>query len=148
MHDHSGRKVRTSLEVRIFRFEPPNESNTKYIKICWNIYKYIQIYTRSTRYMQNTSASGPGRAAAAWPPPSILYISCISCIYLYIFLYILIYFHIIFLCFHIFCYILVQILGARAPCPRQVTPAGMVVESSRKTFSATPCERVARPNQG
>ena len=33
--------------------------------------------------------SGPGRAAAAWPPPGILYISCI---YLYIFGYILVHF--------------------------------------------------------
>ena len=62
----------------------------KNTKIYPNIYKYIQIYTRYTRYIQN--GSGPGRAAAAWPPPGILYISCISCISLYIFGYIWIYF--------------------------------------------------------
>ena len=45
-----------------------------------------------------TRASGPGRAATAWPSPCVLHISCISCIsciYLYIFVYILIYFNIL-----------------------------------------------------
>ena len=52
--NHCGLKVRTSLEVRRFRFEPPNDCNTKHIKIYQNILKYIRIYTnmytRYTRY--------------------------------------------------------------------------------------------------
>ena len=44
-----------------------------------NITKYIQIYTRYRRYIQNTSRRpGGGR------PRAIFYISCISCIYLVI----------------------------------------------------------------
>ena len=47
----------------------------------------MQVYTRYTR-------PGPAPRGRAGPPLGILYISCISCIYLYIFVYILIYFDI------------------------------------------------------
>ena len=57
--------------------------------------QYNQIYTRYIRYIQNGS-----RPAAAWPPTGILYISCISCIYLYIFGYILVFFLAPFLLLH------------------------------------------------
>ena len=60
-----------------------------------NIYKYIQDIYKIPGGGQAAAArpgpeapgpararaSGPGRAAAAWRPPGILYISCIYCIY-------------------------------------------------------------------
>jgi len=61
--NHCGRKVRTCLEVRRFRFEPPNECNTKYIKIYTNIYKYIQ--DKQNIY----KIPSGGQAAAARPGP-------------------------------------------------------------------------------
>ena len=59
--------------------------------------KHINIYTSVYKDIENIQdiykkrASGPGWAAAAWPPPGILYISCIYCIYLHIFVYIWVY---------------------------------------------------------
>ena len=89
-------------DLVLFGWKPTeiHRFNTKIYQFIYKIYNiytiYIHIYTR---YVQNTrrrpgrpGALGPGRAAAAWPPPGILYISCISCIYLVYLVYKLIYF--------------------------------------------------------
>ena len=68
-------------------------------KIYPNIFRYMQDIQDISTLAQPRAAGpgparaarGPGRAAAAWPPPPILYISCIFCIYLYICAYIFLY---------------------------------------------------------
>ena len=41
----------------------------------------LKIYTKD---QAAAGGWGPGRAAAAWPPPGILYISCIPCNYIFV----------------------------------------------------------------
>ena len=67
-----------------------------YIQDIQDIYKIYKTYTKyqaaarrrrpgpapRRRSRSGPGASGPGRAAAAWPPPGILYMSCMSCTYL------------------------------------------------------------------
>ena len=91
LDDHCCRNVRTSLKVRRFRFEPPNDCNTKYIRI------YITIYTNIYKYIQDIqdiyNIPGGGQAAAARPgpeapgprPPSRRLVCCIYLVYICIY---------------------------------------------------------------